>query len=229
MNFDPLYLLMFPVFLLSITIHEFSHAYSAYLGGDDTASLMGRMSFDPRAHIDIFGTIILPILAVLTNIPAFGWAKPVPVNPLKFRKRYWDIIVSAAGPASNLLLAIIAAGLIKVGILMNINNGLPLEMLLDRRQETPTQVYFFILLFFIQINVLLFIFNLIPIPPLDGSHILFYNLRRDTTKEKVYMFLYQFGFIILFFILFVVDFTQKAFVTIVTFFTLSVLKIFGLA
>jgi Zn-dependent protease len=146
------------VLLLSLTFHEFSHAWSAWRLGDDTAARMGRLTLNPVPHVDLLGTIALPLLGA-----PIGWAKPVPVDPSRFRRTIrmgtGDIIVSAAGPMSNLLLGLITA--IAFGLLVRFApdlavRGSGVRELLERLMI---------------VNVGLAIFNLLPIPPLDGGHV----------------------------------------------------------
>jgi Zn-dependent protease len=144
--------------ILSLTVHEFSHAFSAWKLGDDTAARLGRVTLNPIPHIDPFGTLILPLLGV-----PFGWAKPVPVEPRNFTRRFsmrtGDMLVSAVGPLSNLALGVLAA--VVLGLLFRFaphwvqRGGGVLELLLG----------------LMTINAALAIFNLLPIPPLDGSHV----------------------------------------------------------
>src|SRR5215471_19040274 len=144
--------------LLSLTVHEWAHAWSAYRLGDDTASKLGRLTLNPIAHIDPFGSLILPLL----HIP-FGWAKPVPVNPTRFRKGVnistGMIITAAAGPLANVVLAVLCA--VAFGLLARFSP----DALHAKFGMAP------LLLILIQINVTLAIFNMIPIPPLDGSRV----------------------------------------------------------
>ena len=144
--------------LLSLTVHEWAHAWSAYRLGDDTASRQGRLTLNPIAHIDLVGTLVLPLLGI-----PFGWAKPVPVNPTRFRRGLsmstGMIITAAAGPLSNVVLAFLAA--VAFGLLGRFSP----ETL------THTTGLASLLITLIVINVSLAIFNLIPIPPLDGSRI----------------------------------------------------------
>jgi len=142
-----------PVILLSLTVHEFFHAWSAHKFGDDTALRMGRMTLNPLAHLELFGTIVM-VMSQFT----FGWAKPVPVNLTNVRNpRQADIWVSAAGPLSNIGMAIIA------GLIYQMVGSSALE-----GQQPLTQI----LTAGVYINITLAVFNMIPIFPLDGSHIL---------------------------------------------------------
>jgi Zn-dependent protease len=153
--------LVTPGFLLAITVHEFTHGYIAYRLGDPTAKLAGRLTFNPISHLDPFGTIIL----VLTQM--IGWAKPVPVDPRYLRNPRGDMIwISLGGPAANLVTAAILAIPVHAMVFLTggrVASGLAAAIL---------QPLFGILLAAIQINVVLAVFNLIPIPPLDGSKIL---------------------------------------------------------
>jgi Zn-dependent protease len=141
-----------PVLLICFPIHEFSHAFVAYKLGDNTAKLSGRLTLNPLKHLDPFGTILL-------LIAHFGWAKPVPVNPLNFKNRREGMALTAvAGPVSNLLLAIISLVIFKFSLASS---------------NSVVYMYFMtFLIYMVQINITLAIFNLIPINPLDGSRIL---------------------------------------------------------
>lgn len=159
------------VLVLSFTIHEFAHAYSAYKLGDSTAYQFGRVSLNPMVHLDLFGTIML-------LIAGFGWAKPVPVNRGNFKSpRLMGIIVTAAGPLSNLILAFISffvfALFQKYGWLEGMSNG-------------SSEAIVLFLQLMININLTLFLFNLIPIPPLDGYRIIqdLVNLRYTESLQK---------------------------------------------
>ncbi|MBN1551962.1 site-2 protease family protein, partial [bacterium] len=157
--------IIIPIFviLVSLTFHEASHALVADRLGDPTAKYQGRLSLNPLVHIDPFGTVLLPLLLAIIGAPVFGWAKPVPVNLnyLKNPKRD-DGIIAAAGPGSNLLLALVSAIGIRVLFLANPNWNM----------SNFGNVLFLVLFYFIIINVILMLFNLIPFPPLDGSAIL---------------------------------------------------------
>jgi Zn-dependent protease len=154
--------IQFAVVLFAISVHESAHAWAADKCGDPTAKLQGRISLNPIAHIDLFGTIIFPILLAVVGAPVFGWAKPVMVNPYNFRNRRRDgMLVSAAGPVSNILvsLAVILVLMAFFQPLMSASN--PTLLLLIK-----------IATYLLMINIFLAVFNLIPIPPLDGSGIL---------------------------------------------------------
>ena len=144
--------------LLSLSVHEWAHAWSAYRLGDDTASREGRLTLDPLAHIDPLGTFLLPMLGI-----PFGWAKPVPVNPVRFRRnvsmRTGMMITAAAGPISNVILALLAT----------VITALLLRFKPDVLEAYPAVS--FLLGVAIQMNIALAIFNLLPIPPLDGSRV----------------------------------------------------------
>jgi Zn-dependent protease len=151
------------VLVFSLCLHEFGHAYAAYRLGDPTAKMLGRMTIDPRAHVDPFGTILFPLIMFLTQSPfLFGWAKPVPVTAENFNKPRWNgALVALAGPAMNVLLALLSLGfLVLMGTVSSFGD-----------QATFMTVGNFAQ-FFLSINVVLAVFNLIPVYPLDGSWIL---------------------------------------------------------
>jgi Zn-dependent protease len=159
-------------FLFAISVHESAHAWTASRCGDPTARMLGRVSLNPIRHIDPIGTVLLPLIAVISHIPMIGWAKPTPVDPRNFRNPVMDdILTSVAGPVSNFIVAAIAVlllGFISLSspagrsIVQGVDNG-------SNSILIPTAGLLFALL---EINVLLAVFNLIPIPPLDGSHVL---------------------------------------------------------
>ncbi|MGA9753992.1 MAG: site-2 protease family protein [Desulfobaccales bacterium] len=168
--------LMVVVLLFSVIVHEVAHGYVALLNGDPTARMLGRITLNPVPHIDPFGTILLPLLLYLAHLPVVGMAKPVPVNPLNFRNyRMGEFAVSAAGPASNLALAV------AFSVLLRLDLGNPGVMMLA--------------ILGVKINILLAVFNLIPIPPLDGSHILAILLPRELAR--LYDHLQAVGFILI--------------------------------
>jgi Zn-dependent protease len=147
--------------MLSLSVHEWAHAASAYKLGDDTAARLGRMTLNPLSHVDPLGTLLLPALQVLsTGTVLFAWAKPVPVNPARFSRRIsmskGTVLVSAAGPVSNLALALVAA--ISLGLIFRFGWG-------------GDAVTHFLGSMFL-LNVGLAVFNLLPVPPLDGSKVL---------------------------------------------------------
>jgi Zn-dependent protease len=169
--------LMAVVLLFSVIVHEMAHGYVALLNGDPTAKMLGRITLNPAPHIDPIGTVLLPLILLLSGSRIlFGWAKPVPVNPLNYRNYRWgEITVSASGPLSNLALAAVFALLLR---LAPGNPGLT-----------------FLAFYGCSINVFLALFNLIPIPPLDGSHILAILLPRDLAR--LYAYLEPVGFVLI--------------------------------
>ncbi len=166
---------LFVPLLLSLTVHEWAHARSALALGDDTAALAGRCTLSPLPHIDILGTVILPLLGV-----PFGWAKPVPINPLRFRRgvdmRTGMMLTALAGPASNLILAVISIVLLVISI--------RLAPGLMYRLPEPVRILELMIL----VNVALAFFNMMPVPPLDGSRLADYFVPDSLrpTWEKVY-------------------------------------------
>ena len=147
----------FGIILVSLTVHEAAHAWTADRLGDPTARLLGRVSLNPIVHIDPIGTIVLPLVAAFSGLPIIGWAKPVPVNISRLRNARRDfMIVAAAGPISNLLQALVAA------IVVQFMYGM----------GTESDFFADILKLALRINLLLAFFNLIPIPPLDGGNVL---------------------------------------------------------
>jgi Zn-dependent protease len=153
----------FLVLLFSLTVHEAAHAWAADRCGDSTARLLGRLSLNPLVHIDPLGTVVFPLLAIVTHLPVFGWAKPVPINPLRLRHYRQDsMLIALAGPASNLLLAVAAALLLRV---------VPLEEAVASGSGV-TAALVVLLVRLLQVNLILAIFNMLPIPPLDGAGVL---------------------------------------------------------
>jgi Zn-dependent protease len=154
-----IFIVAYALILYSVILHEIAHAAAALWQGDDTAKLAGRITLNPIPHMDLLGTVILPIIIAITKVPfLFGWAKPVPVNPYRFRKLVsGDIIVSVAGVTVNFLLAILFAALLHIA--------------------KPGSLLSIALFYASAGNILLAIFNLLPIPPLDGSHLFKYLLK----------------------------------------------------
>lgn len=190
-DFMPL-LLGYPMLLLALTVHECSHAWAADRFGDPTARYLGRITLNPIAHIDIFGTVLFPILAFLTGIPLIGWAKPVPVNPLHLRKPSRDnMFISLAGPLSNVLLGILLFAVLFVMRTLGVfqlffQEGLQVD------GSPLVRPLVLLLLNGMFINALLALFNMIPLPPLDGSHVvehfLPHNLRHFWDQIKPFGF-----------------------------------------
>jgi Zn-dependent protease len=148
------------IVLVSLTVHEAAHAWTADRLGDPTARMLGRVSLNPLVHIDLVGTVILPLVAAISNFPIIGWAKPVPVNTSRLANpRQGFMIVAAAGPASNIALALIVA----VAVQMIPGPGFSAANELDVAT---------VLLMAGSINIFLAVFNLLPIPPLDGGNVL---------------------------------------------------------
>ncbi|MBM3310493.1 MAG: site-2 protease family protein [Candidatus Aminicenantes bacterium] len=196
------------VLLFAITVHEASHGWAANKFGDPTAYNLGRVTLNPLAHIDPFGTVLLPILLSLARMPAFGWAKPVPVNPYNLRHpRRDNLWISFAGPAANLTVAAAAWAVLMVLKASNARVGLFIKVIINGffRQMGfslpvlqpgfyPLEGLALILLMMILLNAYLAMFNLIPVPPLDGSGILM-GLLPDGAASR-YDRLRPFGFII---------------------------------
>ena len=180
---------LFPL-IIAIVFHEVSHGMVANMLGDPTAKRRGRLSFNPLKHVDPFGTVILPMALAVTGAPVFGWAKPVPVVSQRLRNpRYHMILVALAGPGMNLLLALVAALSFTALVAMA-----PLGLFGEFVAQN--------LLNFIVINVFLAIFNLIPLPPFDGGHVVEGLLPRRLAVQ--YAKLRRFGFLLLIILLLVV-------------------------
>ena len=158
-------IIIFSVLLFSLCVHEAAHAAMAYYCGDDTARLQGRLTLNPLAHIDPLGTVILPIVMLTMTGFMFGWAKPVPFNPAKLNNIRRDpVLIAMAGPASNLMLA-----------LFFVFTGRLVFLILGGPASAPPLLFAFFL-YMVFLNIILILFNLIPVPPLDGHYVLNYFL-----------------------------------------------------
>ena len=181
MNYGFLIILA-PVILFSLTIHEYAHALVAHRLGDDTAKNQGRLSLNPLVHLDLLGTLLLFIVH-------FGWAKPVPVDPRNFKNPKKDmLLVALAGPVSNILTAIVAAVVLKALFENFASAGIP--------PGSGVDVVARMLVWFIYIGIVLAVFNMIPVPPLDGSRVL-YGLLPDSLAYRYARF-ETYGIFILF-------------------------------
>ena len=171
------------ILIPSIIVHEVSHGFVADKLGDPTARNAGRLTLNPLPHIDPFGSVLLPAMLALANGPLFGWAKPVPVNPARFTNPTAHMAITAvAGPVSNIVLAAVLARLLYPSL-----SGIPEE----------------IVFWFTALNLFLAVFNMLPIPPLDGSRLL--PLVLPERGREIYRQFEQFGFIILFALLFFLE------------------------
>jgi Zn-dependent protease len=173
------------ILIFSVVAHEVSHGYAAYAQGDNTAKYAGRLTLNPLKHLEWFGSFILPVMSYLLGGFLIGWAKPVPYNPYNLRNQRWgEALVAIAGPATNVIIAVFFGVILRFGSMSG----------------TLSDSLAYILSTIVLINLVLATFNLVPIPPLDGSKILFslfpnglYQIRRA---------LEQYGFIILLFFIF---------------------------
>lgn len=162
------------VLLFSLSFHESAHAWMAFRLGDDTAASLGRITLNPVAHIDPFGTVLMPLLQIFGGFPVIGWAKPTPYDPGRFRRdvslRRGHISVASVGPLSNLLLAflfaVVFAVILRIDVPPDMKNGVYSVMSIG-----------------IAMNVALAVFNMLPVPPLDGSHVLSWSLPRSLGEK----------------------------------------------
>lgn len=203
------FLTFLPIFFISITFHEFAHALSAKILGDNTAKKQGRLTLNPFKHIDLIGTVIMPIASFATGFALIGWAKPVQINRNNFSSPLRDdAIVSFAGPLSNLVLALVFLLLFRLSGSWN------------------SEYHIQILNFFwygVFLNVFLFAFNILPLPPLDGSHILFDLFPSKLTASLLKLGIY--GSLVLMF--FIYSPLWKYFMNIINYILTTFLKIVG--
>jgi len=175
------------VLLFSLSVHESAHAWMAWKLGDDTAKNLGRVSLNPIVHIDPIGTVLFPLIQIFTSVPLLGWAKPTPYNPANFRRdvtmRKGHMLVAAAGPVSNLILGVFFA----VALIVLARAGLI---------QSPRDFLYNIVVLGVGLNVLLAVFNFIPIPPLDGSKVASFGLPGDL-GERYDRVVGPYGFLIL--------------------------------
>lgn len=182
MQTDPLFLVIqIAVIIFSIILHEVSHGAMANFLGDPTARLEGRLTLNPISHIDPVGSIIVPLISVFGGGFMFGWAKPVPYNPRNLKNQQWgEALVAGAGPATNLIIALFFGLVIHFAVAFSVGSA-PL---------------FEILKVIVISNIVLAIFNLVPIPPLDGSKLLFSVLPYHVRHNQFFRFLEQYGLIL---------------------------------
>lgn len=204
-NIDPANLIIwFIALLFSLSFHEAAHAWTSERFGDDTGRLQGRITLNPMAHIDLFGTILFPIVSALSGIPLLGWAKPVQTNPLRWRdKTRANIAVSAAGPISNFILAAVSFIVIKALIISGVVylNGGYYTLVLPLREQASFMAPLSVLLsVMLLLNIGLGVFNLIPVPPLDGSHVLEELL--PASMAEAYDQVRPYGFLLLYGLMF---------------------------
>jgi Zn-dependent protease len=184
-------LISFLVLLFSLTVHEAAHAWSADRLGDATARMLGRVSLNPAVHVDPIGTVLFPLIALLTNLPVIGWAKPVPVNILNLRGNWREkyMVIAAAGPASNIVLAVIASLVLRAIAPTSADA-------LERGQVSVVAPLATVLVLATSLNLLLALFNMLPVPPLDGGNVLAGMLRGPV--GEAFERLRPYGFLILY-------------------------------
>ena len=181
------FLYTLPALLISLTIHEFAHSYTAYKLGDKSQKALGRLSLDPISHIDPFGFICIALFG-------FGWGKPVMIDDRNFKDRAkGNMLVSLAGPLANLLLAIVLTLILKILFVFDI-------VTLTEISLSASAIFGNMLLLAIQFNIVFAIFNLLPLPPLDGSKVLFYFLPGKAKNIMYYLEKYSFWIIIILFV-----------------------------
>lgn len=182
-------LFSFIILILSVIIHEVSHGYAALYLGDSTAKYSGRLTLNPLKHLDLYGSVIVPIVTSMLGM-GFGWAKPVPFNPENLAngragKRWGEALVAIAGPASNILIALVFSFIIRI---------LPTVFSVSPLLQSISELSVYIIL----VNITLAVFNLVPVPPLDGSKILFSLIPRRYYEIRNFIEQYQIIFILIF-------------------------------
>ncbi len=177
------------ILIFSAVMHEVSHGAMAYALGDPTAKMQGRLTMNPLVHLDMYGSVILPTLMVILQVPfLFAYAKPVPYNPYNLKYLRWgESLVAVAGPLSNIILALLLGLIFQVAQYFNFINSSEL---------------FYLFLYAIRINILLAVFNLVPIPPLDGSKVIRPLLPYNWVRSTFYIRLEQQGMMLLLVVLF---------------------------
>jgi Zn-dependent protease len=176
------------VLIASLSVHEAAHAWVADRLGDPTARHLGRLSLNPAVHIDPIGTLLFPLIAMLTNVPLIGWAKPVPVDPRHLRHPKRDFaLIAAAGPASNVVMAVFGAIIYAI-----LPTPAPGDIAARVIMSTPREIF----LWFTYLNVMLAVFNMVPVPPLDGGNVLLGVL--PPAGVRVIEQLRPYGFLILY-------------------------------
>jgi Zn-dependent protease len=181
------FIFIIAILIMSIVVHEVSHGFMALWLGDKTAQYEGRLNFNPLKHLDPVGSVLVPMMGYLFGGIIIGWAKPVPFNPYNLRNQRWgEALVALAGPLSNIILAVIFSILIRFSI----------------SQGFATQSFVYLSSYLVFINIVLCLFNLVPIPPLDGSKILFSIFPNSFRRGLVYLESYGFVLVLLFIFLF---------------------------
>jgi Zn-dependent protease len=183
----------FLVLVFSLTMHEAAHAWTADRLGDPTARFLGRVSLNPAVHVDPIGTVVFPLIAITTGLPIIGWAKPVPVDILKLRDNWRQkfMVIAAAGPATNLVIAAVTAVVLRLTQPGDLDPNAVIEV------STPIAT---LLEQTVTMNVLLAVFNMLPVPPLDGGNVLSGLLRGDIAN--MFDRLRPYGFLILYALMF---------------------------
>lgn len=190
------FLLYMVALIFSLSVHESAHAWMSNRFGDDLARLQGRISLNPVAHVDPIGTLLFPAIAFFTNAPVIGWAKPTPVNPLRWRnKRVANFWVSVAGVICNFIIAIVAGVIIRVLYSVGLIGVVDSKLAPITTESLIAVGAVELLWVFFRLNVALGVFNLIPIPPLDGSKVLQSIL--PPSMESGFEALERFGFLLL--------------------------------